>query len=207
MSEFKTTEISSKEQLIIDQHLSFIKHVTNEAVRYGCRAIIGGGYAVDGVIGKITRPHDDIDIQLYGLDVLNPVLLSERFLTGPYSHYSIEDKGRNEYWHSFFIKDIGAEIYYIRVAYNPFSESKIVIKSDNTYTDEHDYETKMVVFNGVRYEVQNPVQELADKIYKRDHRGDPKLPKHDQDIYNLRLITDPYDVDFAIRQKIKYSSR
>jgi hypothetical protein len=203
MTEFKIASLTEEQKKEVKKHLDFISHVTEESIKHGYRAIIGGGYAVDGVIGQITRPHNDIDIQLYGNDVITPKLLCDSVLKGKYAEYHFEDRGRTEYWHSFFINEIGAEICYIRVAFNPFSESKIVIKSDNTYSEEHDFETKIVILDGVRYEVQNPVQELADKIYKRDYRGDAKLPKHDQDISNLKLITDPYNVDFAIKLKIK----
>lgn len=206
MTKFNTVALSSDQLKRVSNHLKFIDYLTRESIRYGYRTVIGGGYAVDGIIGQITRPHTDIDIHLYGTDVLNTVLLSEVCQNVSHTSYSIEDKGRSDYWHSFFITEVGAKIYYIRVAFNPFSESKIVIKSDNTYAEEQDFETTVIVFEGVRFEVQNAVQELADKIYKRDYRGDAKLPKHDQDIQNLKLITDPYEVDFAIKQKIKLAS-
>ncbi|HRN96236.1 MAG TPA: hypothetical protein PLD54_02220 [Candidatus Levybacteria bacterium] len=203
MHQFQKTPLSHEEQQAVKRHLQFIDHLTRESIKHGYRTIISGGYAVDGAIGLITRPHEDVDIQLYGTDVLNPVLLAEICLTGQYSDLMIEDHGRDEYWHKFLISEIGAETYYIRVATKPFSDSKIVIKSDGKYSEEHDFDTKVVVLNGVRFEIQSPVIELADKLSKREHRGDPKLQKHEQDIQNLRLITDSYDVQETLQKLIK----
>jgi hypothetical protein len=128
-------------------------------------------------------------------------------LTGIYKDLIIEDQGRVDYWHKFFINRIAAEICYIRVATKPFSDTKIVIRSDGKLSEEHDFDTQMIILNGVRFEAQSPVIELADKLYKRDHRGDKKLPKHDQDILNLQHITDQYDVQMELNKLIKRSQR
>jgi hypothetical protein len=206
MSKIKKTNLTQREQEQIDIHLKFINHISQISIKSGYRAIIGGGYAVDGSLGSITHFHDDIDIQLYGEDVITPKLLRDSLLRDEYSGLTIEDKGRNDYWHKFFIDGIGAEIYYIRVAYNPFSESKIVIKSDGKYSEEHDYDTKMIILQGVRYEIQSPVIELVDKLYKRDYKGDLKQSKHVQDIFNLKLITNPQEVQERLNNIILRNS-
>jgi hypothetical protein len=207
MAEFTTIDLNENEKNEVEKHLNFISHVTEESIKYGYRAIIGGGYAVDGAIGKITRPHQDVDIQLYGNDVITPKLLVDSLLTGMYEEYSLNDHERSEYWHSFFITEIGAKVYYIRLATKPFSDTRIVIKSDGKYSEEEDFDTKIVVLNGVRYEAQSPTLELVHKLYKREHRGDTKISKHEQDIYNLQQITDSYVVQEEIDKLVKRSYR
>lgn len=207
MSEFKITPLTPEQEEKINEHLAFIEHVTNHSIKYGYRTIISGGYAVDGVIGKITRPHADTDIQLYGNDVLNTVLLESMISVGVYEGFKVEDREENEYYHTFFVPEINAEIYYLRVATKPFTDTKIIFKSDGKYTEEEDFGTKVVYLKGVRYEVQSPITELVDKMYKREYRGDAKLPKHDQDIYNLKQITEPYEVEMELKRIVKRSQK
>lgn len=200
MIEFKTGVLTSRDQEVIKEHLHFIDHVSNTSLKHGIRTIIGGGYAVDGHIGMVTRPHNDVDIQLYGKHVMTPVLLKELLFQERYNDVVVQDKGREEFYHIYFLNGIGAEIYYIQLATNPFTDTQIMIKSDGIYTEEQEFRTQMVYLNGVRFEAQSAVTELADKIYKREYRGDPKKEKHEQDIYNLRLITEPIEVDEELQR-------
>jgi hypothetical protein len=210
MSELKKSLITKEEEGRIEEHLAFIDTVSVTNLKLGYRTIIGGGYAVDGNLGEITRPHNDIDIHIYGKEVMTPVLLESiclDVLPSKHGKFDIEDNGRKEFYHSFFIKGIGADVYYIRLATAPFTDTKIVIKDDGEYAEEDYFETKMVYLRGVRFEAQNPVVELADKVFKRVFRGDPKLEKHEQDIYNLKLITDEYAVQDELDKMRKTMSR
>lgn len=211
MPEFKKISLTADQNKTIKEHLKFIQDVSSMMLKKGYRTIIGGGYAVDGALGEITRPHNDIDIQIYGRkDTMNSALLESLILDilpSQHGNMHIEDQGRHEYWHKFFIHDIGAEIYYIQLATQPFNDVKIVIKADGTYTEEQDYDTKMVYLHGMGFEAQNALIELADKIFKRDFRGDVKQEKHEQDIYNLRLITDPYDVQHELEKMKRRATR
>ena len=203
MNSFKTTSLQDSDKDVIEMHFAFIKFLSDESLKNGYRTIIGGGYAVDGNIGKITRPHNDIDIQIYGKDVMTPVLLAKKVLQEKFDHVTIQDKGRQAYYHVYAIPELGAEINYIRVATNPFSDTKIIVRKDGTFSAEYDFDTKIVVLQGVRFEAQSAVVELVDKLYKRNHRGDLPQPKHDQDMYNLQLITDKYEVDEALDKILK----
>lgn len=62
------TELSPKDREKIKKDLAFIGLLTNDAKSLGCRVVISGGYATDGNLGRITRPHNDIDIEVYGTD-------------------------------------------------------------------------------------------------------------------------------------------
>jgi len=209
MSGLRKTPLTTEQDKTLQNHLKFIQKISIVLVKKGYRTIIGGGYAVDGALGEITRPHNDIDIQIYGKDPMTSALLESLILdTLPSQHgsLSIEDQGRHEYWHKFFIHDIGAEVYYIQLATQPFSDIKIVIKADGTYTEEQEYHTKVIYLQGIRFEAQNALIELVDKIFKRDFRGEIKQEKHDQDIYNLRLITDPYDVQQELEKMKRHAT-
>ena len=79
-----------------------IEKLTQAAPNLGMRVIISGGYAVDGFLGKITRPHNDIDIQIYGIES-NPERAVERILDAISSDqfkYTMKDKGRSKYYHN-----------------------------------------------------------------------------------------------------------
>ena len=100
---------------------------------------------------------------------------------------SIEDKGRGEYYHSFIVTGDGPriEMAYIQVTDDPLSVSKQVIKSDGSLAGIQGYGTETGSINGIQFEIQDSITEAADKIYKREHRGDPKKEKHEQDLFNL----------------------
>lgn len=203
MSEIKMMSILGDDQTRINRHLAFIKHLTNTSIQFGYRPIVVGGYAVDGILGMITRPHANINIVIYGKDVITVTLLKERILTGAYQSYTVEEKERGLLCHEFYIPEVQACIYYVAVATNPFSDTNIVVRADGVYTEEEEYNSKIVVLDHVRYEVQGATEGLAERIYQRDHQGLLKNPKYDQDIHNLRSITDSYEVDFLVKQKIK----
>lgn len=206
MQKLRKKLLTLDQEITVRNQLRFIHDISSKTLKRGYRSIISGGYAVDGALGEITRQHNDIDIQIYGKDIMNSALLESIILDTLPSYHGkmhIEDQGRFEYWHKFFIHDNGAEVYYIQVATQPFNDFKVVIKSDGTYTEEQEYETKMVYLQGIGFEAQNPIIELADKTFNRDFQRDVRQEKHDQDIYNLRLITDFYDV----QQKLEKMKR
>lgn len=210
MTDIKKTMLSDEEKAQVSTHLLFIEKMTANALKKGYRVVIAGGYAVDGVLGEVTRPHQDVDIQLYGKEPMTKELLESIILDvlpTQAGNLMIEDRKQLEYYQTFFIKKVDAEIHYIQIVTNPFTDIKIVVKSDGTYSSEHVYETKMVFLNKIRFEAQNAVIELADKLYRREYSGDQKLKKHEQDIHNLWLITDKYEVEEELKRvKIRNSN-
>ena len=57
---FSCSEVEKDDLKKIGRDLEFIKLTTEIAKELGLRAIVAGGYAVDGSLGQITRPHNDI---------------------------------------------------------------------------------------------------------------------------------------------------
>lgn len=199
------SEVSKKDWQKIRNDLRFIDLLNKLAKEKGYRLIVSGGYAVDGCLGKITRPHRDIDIQIYGQNARSEQLVKKfidelKTSESAFSRVELKNKGRQEFYHSYFAEGngLGADIYYVQVAGNPFDEEKYVVKKDGSLTERQEYETVKVALKGVTFEAVNPTSELTDKLYKREIRGDKPKLEHDQDIANLRLITDAKEVEAKI---------
>ncbi len=187
LTDFQTSKIKN------DLHL--ISLLTKVGKELGCRVLFHGGYAVDGAIGQITRNHNDIDVQVYsqnpdGEKLIKELLNKTAEVDNQFLNYEFEEKKRTTYSRNFYIK-FGvqiADIYFIQVKDDPFSQTKIIIKQDGAQTEPQEFETFTASLYDISFEAQNPSIEAADKIFKREHRGDPKLPKHEQDIYNLHQV-------------------
>jgi len=199
--QIKITEVGKSDWKKINSDLRFIQLINRFAEDDNLRVVISGGYANDGTLGQITRPHNDIDVQIYG-NSSNPQDVVENLTQAVmgddnYSGLEIKDKGRQEYYHSYFVEKegLGADVYYIQVVGNPHDDEKQVVKSDGTYGEAHEFDTNTVSLEGVSFEAENPTSGLVDILYKRNIRGDKLKAKHEQDITNLRLITDADEVE------------
>lgn len=189
----KITELSPLDWDKVGKDLKFIDLITQDAKGFGYRVVISGGYAVDGNLGRITRPHNDIDIEIYGVEEdpwiirdLVEAITQER----DYSELKLIDKGRQEFYHSFFVEGngLGADIYYVQVISDPFAETKIVVKKDGSTTSEHSFNTRQVVLEGTVFEAVEPKEQMDDILTKAE-KAESIQPKHKQDIDNLRAIT------------------
>lgn len=189
------TQLSTLEQQTVSYHLKFISQFTTIAKEHNVRVIISGGYAVDGALGVITRPHEDIDVQIYTTSSNGEETIKQLLdILGTKS--KLIEKERSDFYQYFHLplNNSFVEFYYLHVTTDPFADEKIVVKKDGTKTDPHAYNTISATLHGVSFEAQDPVTEFADRIYKRDFRGDPKKKKHEQDIHNLRYITEDQEV-------------
>lgn len=188
---FTVTEPTPDQFQKIKADLQFISQFTKIAKTFGSRVIIHGGYSVDGAIGKITRPHNDIDIQIYSQDD-NGVEILKNILKGVSTNSAdteIELKHTDLYYLNYYIKMPGfrGDIYYIHVADNPFDDTKTIIKTDGSRNESQEYETHMVKLDSIEFEATLPLKELEDKITKRD-RGEKQRDEIDQDISNLQHL-------------------
>lgn len=186
-----TSELSAPDREKILKDLRFIQKITINALEAGCRIIVSGGYANDGALGQITRAHGDIDLQVYGIqgdaNILIKHLVEES--SENIGILNLEDKGRELYYHTFKAKGngLGADIYYVQVVTDPFSEQKIVLKSDGTHNEKQNFNTSKVALEGVTFEAVNPDEGLKDITGKRES-GYGIKEKHDQDIINLTKL-------------------
>ncbi|MFH0749695.1 MAG: hypothetical protein V1917_02135 [Candidatus Gottesmanbacteria bacterium] len=203
MSRLQIHPLTHTQQVKVDRDLQYINFLTNYGKKHGIRVIVSGGYATDANFGVITRYHEDIDIQLYskntnGFDEIAASFYELGKKEAFYVDIPIIDKGIFEFYHEFDVKkdDFHAVFYYLPVKTDPFAEEKIILKKDGSHSPSHRYET---VQGKMGYEIAAPLPELVDKIYKREYRGDPKLEKHEQDIFNLRTITHEKDVENRLK--------
>lgn len=197
-----TSEVTEKDLEKIQRDLRFIGLISKLAKEKNCRLIVSGGYAVDGSLGRITRSHGDIDIQIFGQGSEGDRIVGKLVADAIKDELSlsdvvIHDKERQEFYHAFVAKQkgFGADIYYVQVKDDPFGVDKHVVKKDGTITERQEYETVEVTLEGVTFEAISPIPELVDKLYKRTIRGDDPKSKHDQDITNLMLIVDSKEVE------------
>jgi hypothetical protein len=206
-----TTPLTDDERQRVQKDLHFIDLATQIGKDLGYRVFIHGGYAVDGNLGQVTRPHKDLDIQIYGQDAdankaASSLLSAIKNKDAEFEIESTEDKGRQDYYHNLLIRQsnaAGIDLYYIQVTTDPFGEEKVIVKKDGSLSDTQSFgEPNMVTLEGVTFEAASPTEELVDKLYKREHRGDTKEPKHDQDIRNLRLITDTAEVEQKLAERV-----
>lgn len=173
-----------------EKNLRIINFLTKAGRDNGLRIIIAGGYAVDGFLGEITRYHNDIDIQIYGTDG-NTRKVIDGLLSkiGNFVKYTIEDKGRKEYYYNLVYRfgDSTFDIYYIQTKTNPLGKEKFIVKSDGSIDEQRFEEPVYGKIDDITFEIQDPLVEMKDKIYKREERCDPKRPEHDQDISNFTI--------------------
>lgn len=197
----QVSEITEDDWQKIKRDLSFINLISGLARGNGLRLIVSGGYAADGNLGRITRPHRDVDIQIYGQEekaekLINQLIEEIKEREPDLSALEVKDKERKEFYHSFFVEGngLGADVYYIQVVGNPFDDRKVVVKKNGNHTKEQDFDTVQVKLGGVSFEATSPTEELVDIFYKREIRGDEPKSEHEQDIANLKLITDSQEV-------------
>ena len=205
----QSQRLTETEDQKVNNDLFLISLLTKLGKELELRVIIAGGYAVDAALGKISRYHNDIDAQVYGKSI-NPIETITTLLQkvaeqdSQFDNFVIEDKAQTEYYRNLYIKIGGtiADIYYLQTNKNPFESTKILIKQDGTITEPHEYDTNNVTLNGISFEAQDPLTEVVDKIYKREHRGDEKKDKHQQDIENLKEIVSSENIDKELKRHL-----
>lgn len=175
--------------LKVQRDLEFISLFTKVAKDLGMRVVIHGGYSVDGALGTITKPHKDIDIQVYGNSengkkVLQNLINSITTDQFDFQGVVIRDKGRSAFYHNFLAvkATFCADFYYIEVEGNPFDKEKIIFKDDGSKSESQLFRTHQASVNGFTFEATLPEDELNDKNSKKE-RADI-----DQDILNLERL-------------------
>lgn len=150
-----TSELNASDKQKIIKDLDFIQKITINALKVGCRVIISGGYANDGALGQITRPHGDTDLQVYGTENDSITLIKNIVEESSVNikAFNLEDRGRQTYYHTFKAsgEGFGADIYYVQVVTDPSSNQKIVLKSDGTENEKQYFNTSKVTLEGVTF--------------------------------------------------------
>lgn len=160
--------------------------------------MVYGGYGLDILLGSITRTHNDVDLVIYGQDSREDVRPKiTTFLTNLIQEATLE-VAENDFMLEIDFKSpgLGANIYYVQIDGDPFTSLNVVVKKNGeSITNSIKRFPGPVdgVLNDIHIDVQNPHSHLADILYKQ--RSLVNRPSHEQDIANLRQITDATRVD------------
>lgn len=179
-------ELTPEQESKVKKDLEIINRISKIGRDKNLRIIISGGYGVDGFFGEITRPHNDIDIQVYGTDEDAESVI--RDLLSSIGDFDLIEEERKVYYKYFVAQNGGAklDISYLQTATSPMGSEKYIVKSDGEVDKQNFTEPQYGHIGDISFEIQDPNLELKDKIYKREERGDVKRSEHEQDIKNLR---------------------
>lgn len=183
--------------------LNFIRSLSTLCNQENWRLVLYGGYGLDFVLGKTTRPHRDIDAVIFGKD--NRADAMEKlslFLTGKLEQVKLITKNQD------FLVDIdivalnfAANLYYVQTVNDPELDLHTVLKQNGEEiinSEERFPNPVKGKLNGLIIDVQDQNAHLADILIKRGKNSDSS--KYDQDISYLRQITDAAKVDALIAQ-------
>lgn len=192
------TSLSPEEQEKVKRDLKVLRKFIEFCKNKGSRLIVTGGYGLDGALGQITRPHNDLDIVVYSensrmktvtefIDVIKDLFSDSKISihSGKFMHtLDLNSSG------------FGANIYVVQTANNPFADlNSLILKNGEPYKNNPQIFLPPVKakLRGLKFEAQDPNFHLAD-IFIKGNR-DEKLRKHAQDIENLRKITNQKKVE------------
>jgi hypothetical protein len=178
----------------IASDIAFLSALLHYAKSTGWRIVVSGGYGMDGFFGCITRYHRDVDVIVYGMDSHDNGEKKMR----DWMNQSME-QAKMTIKNTDFYREIDIEIhgvgsyalYYVQTQHDPFVTIDDVIRLDGNLvsnTPDHFPHPVPGIIGELFLEVQDQNQHLADIYRKLTHTKNDR--KFDQDIANLRLVTD-----------------
>lgn len=190
MKIFKTPLNNTQKQKV-KSDLSFLKKILNYSKQKGFRVVVSGGYGLDGILGEITRSHNDLDLIIYwNKKRAETVEQTKKFIIKIFPQAQINIKPDIFYTEiDVNTKDFGANIYLVETINNPLKNINDIKKSDGKIKKNTEKDFPLPVkakLLGINFEAQNPETHLKDILLKRKRLK--KHPKHQQDIKNLREI-------------------
>lgn len=175
----------------IKSDISFIKKIILFAKQLKWRIVISGGYGLDGYLRTITRSHGDLDIILYGQE--KRVQAGEEIRTFIETHIkdSVITINSEDYYLEIDVHghNFVGNIYYVQTVKNPYKDLNQVYKMDGTLvinSSEDFPPPQSGDLCGLVVEVQDQKAHLEDILRKR--KSERSLPKHDQDIQNIKSL-------------------
>jgi hypothetical protein len=188
-----------------ESDLLFLKKLIEFAKENNWRVVVSGGYGMDFFLNKITRSHNDLDVIVYGKENRVSVIKKlDRFIIGYFPKAKFLTK-QETFYIEFDVKNpnFGANIYFVETEEDPFSNLNKVSKLDGEIvinTEDNFPKPVKGKLGDLEVEVQDQNAHLADILVKH---GDDKSPsKYDQDIINLRQVTDSKKVELLLKKSI-----
>lgn len=140
---------------------------------------IGGGFAIDLSLGRITRDHHDIDFHPMLED---SIWWSEWFED---QGYEVIEKADPKFTEVFKVKDQSGKAV---VDMWPFKldKGRLLIKHEDEYADSkrHWKETRTVFYKSTPFKIENPERVLEQKL-RHAKRGQKLRP---QDLHDLKRL-------------------
>lgn len=184
--------------------LGSIKALKEFAKNNNWRPVVSGGYSLDLFLNMTTRTHNDVDMVIYAQESRDEAIKKlNAFIQNVFKNAELILK------HDTFFMEVdvnapgyGANLYFVETADNPFTDQIKVKKIDGeiiTNTDTQLPKPGRGKIGDLEIEIQDQNAHLADILAK--HANDTSPSKYDQDIANLRHITDPKRVEALLKNR------
>lgn len=154
------------------------------------RIVVAGGFALDILLGQITRNHGDVDVILYGTADRKQAraILLEHLAPDQNRPFKVQE---DTFFTTYELQTgtTNFNIYYVQTVVDPMASIQKVKKADGTVvTNSVDDFPPPVLgkLDNLEIEVQHPRARLDDILAKRERSG--HRPEHDQDIKNLKIL-------------------
>lgn len=184
--------------------LTYLKKLKEFAKNNNWRMVISGGYGLDLFLSLTTRTHSDVDVIIYGQENHDEAI---KKLNG-FVLDSIKNAETDAKYNSSFMEldvnapGFGANYYFVETADNPFTNQNKVKKPNGEIvesSEEQSPKPRLGKMGDFEIEIQDQNVHLADILFKLN--VDNSSSKYDQDIENLRHITDPKKVESLLQNR------
>jgi len=198
----KKTELTLKETSKVKTDLEFLSKFLKKCRKEKLRVVVSGGYALDGILGEITRPHRDLDLVVYGKkDRKTTAKILTRLVSEICPECGLIGEKENRFYSNldFEKENFFLNLYFVETVNDPFGNINVIrLKTGKELTNsEKRFPSPMKAkLGGLFFESQNPNLSLADILFKR--KKERKFKKHVQDIYNLEQVTDKRKVEYIL---------
>lgn len=186
------TKLTKNEKVKINSDLLILKKLLSLSKKHKFRLVVSGGFGLDGILQTITRPHNDLDVIIYGqANRAQTIKIFSNFFKEQFEKPQISIS-QNQFLVDIDINapGFGANIYYVQIINNPFKNlNSIKLQSGKTHVNSEKRFPPPVPakLNQLKFESQNPNLHLADILFKAKNKPQTK---HKQDVKNLKTITD-----------------
>lgn len=183
----------------IGHDITILKNLRQFTYENNWRSVVSGGYGLDLFLSLTTRTHNDIDVVIYGQEDREEAIKKlNRFIVNTISHPDSHASHETFYMElDVNAPGFGANLYFVETIEKPFVNYNIVKKFDGSVEVNPESKSprpRLGKMGKFEVEIQDQNAHLAD-ILKKSSKSSP-TSKYDQDIQNLRHITDPKVVEF-----------
>lgn len=196
------TSLSKKQIEKVNSDLKFLKKLLSVSKKNELRVVVSGGYGLDGILGEITRSHNDLDLVIFGnINRKKAVKIFRKFILSIYPGVRIKiEPSLYNIAIDMNIRGFGGTIYFVETINNPFRDINTIKLANGQAQVNSEKRFPIPVkakLGSLKFEAQNPNFHLADILYKRKQKI---LTKHSQDIKNLQQITKKTKVGYILSE-------